>query len=105
MARLGDRLDFIVGAKAAGALEETFGIRTVDVLLRHYPRKYIGGMTVRDEGEDLDLEEGQHVTFVDTITGHSLKDVEAILDAHYLSRTDTMADNAIQKLEQFTVRP
>lgn len=34
------------------------------------------------------------------VTGHSLKDVEAILDAHYLSRTDAMADNAIGKLER-----
>ena len=35
-----------------------------------------------------------------TITGHSLKDVGAILDAHYLSRDSRMADNAIRKLEQ-----
>lgn len=37
MATLGDRLDFIVGKKAAKALDETFGILTVDDLLRHYP--------------------------------------------------------------------
>jgi integrase len=34
-----------------------------------------------------------------TITGHSLKDVGAILDAHYLSRDPAMAWNAIRKLE------
>lgn len=34
-----------------------------------------------------------------TITGHSLKDVGAILDAHYLSRDPEMAWNAIRKLE------
>ncbi|MGV0643194.1 ATP-dependent DNA helicase RecG [Mycolicibacterium sp. XJ879] len=66
MASLGDRLVYIVGKKAAEPLEEHFGIRTVDDLLRHYPRKYSDGMTVLEEGEEL--EEGEHVTFVDTIT-------------------------------------
>jgi ATP-dependent DNA helicase RecG len=65
---LTDRLDHVIGAKAAGQLDEFFGIRTVDDLLRHYPRKYSDGMTVRGEGEDLELDEGEHVTFVDVIT-------------------------------------
>jgi integrase len=34
-----------------------------------------------------------------TITGHSLKDVCAILDAHYLNRDPELAWNAIRKLE------
>jgi hypothetical protein len=34
-----------------------------------------------------------------TITGHSLKDVEAILDAHYLGRTTKLAVSAVAKLE------
>src|SRR5262249_43765168 len=66
VAVLTDRLDYVVGKKAAGPLEEHFGIRTVNDLLRHYPRKYIDGTTVLGEGEDL--EEGEHVTFVDVIT-------------------------------------
>ena len=65
MAVLTDRLDYVLGKKAAGPLEEYFGIRTVNDLLRHYPRKYSDGTTVRGEGEDL--EEGEHVTFVDVI--------------------------------------
>jgi ATP-dependent DNA helicase RecG len=68
MVALNDRLDRVIGAKSAKPLAEHFGIETVDDLLRHYPRKYSDGMTVRGEGEDLELEEGQHVTFVDTIT-------------------------------------
>ncbi|BCI52588.1 ATP-dependent DNA helicase RecG [Mycolicibacterium litorale] len=68
MATLTDRLDFVIGGKSAAALEENFGIRTVNDLLRHYPRKYSDGMSVRGEGESLDLEEGEHVTFVDVIT-------------------------------------
>jgi ATP-dependent DNA helicase RecG len=68
VAALTDRLDYVLGKKAAGPLEEHFGIRTVNDLLRHYPRTYSDGMSVRGEGEELDLEEGEHVTFVDVIT-------------------------------------
>lgn len=68
MVALTDRLDFVIGGKSAAALEEHFGIRTVNDLLRHYPRKYSDGTSVRGEGERLDIEEGEHVTFVDVIT-------------------------------------
>ncbi|HEX9834187.1 MAG TPA: ATP-dependent DNA helicase RecG [Mycobacterium sp.] len=66
MAKLTDRLDFVIGKKSAAPLEEHFGIRTVNDLLRHYPRKYSDEMTTANEGEDL--AEGEHVTFVDAIT-------------------------------------
>jgi len=64
---LTDRLDYIVGAKAADLLDEVFGIRIVDDLLRHYPRSYTEGAAVRD-ADDERPEEGQHITIVDTIT-------------------------------------
>lgn len=66
MAVLTDRLDGLLGAKAARALDEVFGIQTVDDLLRHYPRKYSQGMTVRDE-QDGAPEEGEHITLVGEI--------------------------------------
>ncbi len=66
MASLTDRLDSVLGAKAARALEDVFGIRTVDDLLRHYPRKYSQGSTVRGEDDDPP-EEGEHITFVGEI--------------------------------------
>jgi integrase len=34
------------------------------------------------------------------ITGHSLRDVAAILDAHYLHRDPALAESAIRKLEK-----
>ncbi len=68
MAKLDDRLDFVLGKKAADQLKEHFGLHTVSDLVRYFPRKYSDAMTVRGEGETLDLEEGEHVTFVDTIT-------------------------------------
>ena len=66
MVSLTDRLDGIVGGKAANLLDEVFGIRTVDALLRHYPRKYNQGMSVWDEDE-APPEEGEHVTLVGEI--------------------------------------
>ena len=66
MVSLTDRLDAILGGKASRALEDVFGIRTVDDLLRHYPRKYSHGTTVL--GEDAEPpEEGEHITFIDEI--------------------------------------
>jgi ATP-dependent DNA helicase RecG len=72
MATLTDRLDYVVGAKVADPLDEVFGIRTVDDLLRHYPRGYVEGATVRGAGETRPPA-GEHVTLVDTITGAELK--------------------------------
>jgi ATP-dependent DNA helicase RecG len=71
VAKLTDRLDFVIGKKSADLLEEHFGIRTVNDLLRHYPRKYSDEMTTASEGEEL--EEGEHVTFVDRITNVDLR--------------------------------
>ena len=71
MAVLTDRLDYVLGKKAAGPLEEHFGIRTVNDLLRHYPRKYSDGMSVLEEGDQP--EEGEHITFVDVISKAELK--------------------------------
>jgi ATP-dependent DNA helicase RecG len=68
VATLNDRLDYAVGGKAPGLLEELFGIRTVGDLLRHYPRGYTMGASARGGGDERP-EEGQHITIVDTITG------------------------------------
>jgi integrase len=40
-----------------------------------------------------------------TITGHSLRDVRSILDAHYLHRDPKLGENAIRKLEARTKSP
>src|SRR5215813_11794173 len=37
-----------------------------------------------------------------TLTGHSLRDVHAILDAHYLNRAPALAESAVRKLEMRT---
>ena len=69
MVSLSDRLDYVVGAKAADLLDEVFGIRTVDDLLRHYPRSYTEGATRWDADGSVHErpEAGEHITIVDTI--------------------------------------
>ena len=37
-----------------------------------------------------------------TITGHSMRDVAAIMDTHYLHRDEALSENAIRKLEKGT---
>ena len=71
MVALSDRLDFVIGAKSANPLEEAFGISTVDDLLRHYPRSYVEGATMRGVDDDRPPE-GEHVTLVDEITDAAL---------------------------------
>ena len=45
-------------------------------------------------------EAGCEVPEIATTTGHSLADVEATLDAHYLGRTTKLAVSAVAKLER-----
>jgi integrase len=45
---------------------------------------------------------GASVPQIAAVTGHSLKDVEAILDAHYLGRDIQLAEAAVLKLEART---
>ena len=42
------------------------------------------------------------VPLIAPFTGHGLKDVEAILDAHYLGRDIQLAEAAVPKLEKRT---
>ncbi|MNL58420.1 Phage integrase family protein [compost metagenome] len=44
---------------------------------------------------------GCSIPQIASITGHSLRDVESILDAHYLGGKVELADQAIAKLEEF----
>jgi integrase len=46
---------------------------------------------------------GASVPQIAAVTGHSLKDVEAILDAHYLGRDIQLAEAAMLKLEARTI--
>ncbi|CAM3201695.1 DNA helicase RecG [Mycobacterium intermedium] len=67
MVSLGDSLKFLLTDKSVVLLDECFGIRTVDDLLRHYPRSYVVG-AARRGAEDARPEVGEHITVVDVIT-------------------------------------
>ena len=59
MTTVRDPLDRLLGAKAAKALNDAFGLQTAGDLLRHYPRRYV----TRGELTELSsLREGEHVT-------------------------------------------
>ena len=45
---------------------------------------------------------GASVPQIAAVTGHSLKDVEAILDAHYLGRDIQLSEAAVLKFEART---
>ena len=83
MVSLADRLEPILGAKAARGLEEAFGIRTVEDLLRHYPRKYSQGSKVLGT-EDAPPEPGEHVTFVGEVDSADIRRTNRSPSREYL---------------------
>jgi len=82
--QLGDPLAPVVGAKTAKALESGLGLRTVEDLLRHYPRRY----AERGQLSDLaSLEVDEHVTVMARI---SKVDSKTYLDRKTNRRTDRL---------------
>ncbi|MFC8042301.1 ATP-dependent DNA helicase RecG [Nocardia sp. NPDC057353] len=70
MATLGDRLDHLLGRKAADSLADAFDMHTAEDLLRHYPLRYA------TQGQPLTAEEpedGAHVTVIGRITKAELR--------------------------------
>jgi len=54
-----DSLTSAVGGRSASALEKAFGMRTVDDLIRHYPRRYAERAELTDMSQ---LQVGEHAT-------------------------------------------
>ncbi len=70
MATLRDRLDHVLGVKAAEQLVDAFDMHTVEDLLRHYPLRYATqGQPLTEEAP----EEGAHLTLVGTVTKTELR--------------------------------
>ncbi|GGK43058.1 ATP-dependent DNA helicase RecG [Nocardia camponoti] len=70
MATLQDRLDHVLGVKAAERLSESFDMTTVEDLLRHYPARYATqGQPLTEEVPD----EGAHITVIGRITKTELR--------------------------------
>ncbi|AXK88383.1 ATP-dependent DNA helicase RecG [Nocardia farcinica] len=70
MATLSDRLDHILGAKAADSLADAFDMHTVEDLLRHYPLRYATqGQPLTEEAP----EDGSHITVIGRIAKTELR--------------------------------
>lgn len=70
MATLADRLDHVLGVKAAEQLQEHFDMHSVEDLLRHYPSRYATqGQALTEEAP----EEGQHITVIGRVTKTDLR--------------------------------
>lgn len=70
MATLRDRLDHVLGVKAADSLADAFDMQTVEDLLRHYPLRYATqGQPLSEEAP----EEGAHLTLVGVVTKTELR--------------------------------
>ncbi|MFI1237242.1 ATP-dependent DNA helicase RecG [Nocardia salmonicida] len=70
MATLSDRLDHVLGVKAADRLTEAFDMTTVEDLLRHYPVRYATqGQPLTEE----EPEEGAHITVIGRISKTELR--------------------------------
>ncbi|MCM6773798.1 ATP-dependent DNA helicase RecG [Nocardia sp. CDC159] len=70
MATLSDRLDHVLGVKAAEPLADAFDMHTVEDLLRHYPLRYATqGQPLTEEAP----EEGAHITVVGVVTKTELR--------------------------------
>ncbi|MGW1740868.1 ATP-dependent DNA helicase RecG [Nocardia sp. NPDC001965] len=70
MATLSDRLDHLLGAKAAASLADAFDMHTVEDLLRHYPLRYA------TQGQPLTEEapaDGAHITVIGRVTKADLR--------------------------------
>lgn len=70
MATLSDRLDQLLGAKAAGSLADAFDMHTVEDLLRHYPLRYATqGQPLTEEAP----EHGAHITVIGRVSKAELR--------------------------------
>ncbi len=74
MTNLSTRLTKIVGDRTAQVLEKSFGVTTINELLRHYPRRYV----VRGELTDIStLVAEDEVTILAQIEAVKLRLVKA----------------------------
>ena len=70
MATLADRLDHVLGVKAAEPLADAFDMHTVEDLLRHYPSRYATqGQPLTEEAP----EEGTHITVIGRVSRTELR--------------------------------
>ncbi|MFI9509956.1 ATP-dependent DNA helicase RecG [Nocardia sp. NPDC052566] len=93
MATLGDRLDHVLGVKAAEPLADAFDMHTVEDLLRHYPLRYA------TQGQPLtqeEPEEGAHITVIGRVTKTELRPMKNRRGKLLKVALDTGSDRPIE---------
>ncbi|NKX91431.1 ATP-dependent DNA helicase RecG [Nocardia coubleae] len=93
MTTLSDRLDHVLGVKAADRLAEAFDMTTVEDLLRHYPARYATqGQPLTEE----EPEEGAHITVIGRITKTELRPMKNRRGSLLKVQLDTGATRPIE---------
>ena len=73
MAKLSDSVAKVVGGKTAEVLEKSFGMRTVEDLLRYYPRRYVVRGELSNISELIDGEETTVLAAIDSVNHRNIK--------------------------------
>lgn len=73
MAKLSDSVAKVVGGKTADVLEKSFGMRTVEDLLRYYPRRYVVRGELSNISELIDGEETTVLAAIDSVNHRNIK--------------------------------
>ena len=73
MAKLSDSVAKVVGGKTADVLEKSFGMRTVEDLLRYYPRRYVVRGELSNISELIEGEETTVLAAIDSVNHRNIK--------------------------------
>jgi integrase len=96
--KTGVRVEIPVGAPLKAALDRTE--RKSPIMLVNS-----AGKPWTSDGFSVSWRKAVIKAEIATLTGHTLRDVRAILDAHYLDRDPALGESAIRKLERRTKTP
>jgi ATP-dependent DNA helicase RecG len=73
MAKLSDSVAKVVGGKTAEVLQKTFGMRTLEDLLRYYPRRYVVRGELSNISELIEGEETTVLAAIDSVNHRNMK--------------------------------
>ncbi|MEN9735931.1 MAG: hypothetical protein RL129_641 [Actinomycetota bacterium] len=73
MARLTDSISKVVGGKTAEVLQKSFGMKTLEDLLRYYPRRYVMRGELSDISELIEGEETTVMAAIDSVNHRNIR--------------------------------
>lgn len=90
MAKLSDSVAKVVGGKTAEVLQKTFGMRTLEDLLRYYPRRYVVRGELSNISELIEDEETTVLAAIDSVNHRNIKG-KHVLDVIITDGTSKMS--------------